>query len=425
LNKGRSIGFRNHLLWWVNKEKVCSRQEADEMIRFAGGFRQWIYYLAAALFFLAVVLRALLTYGDSPILSQALLLLLLCLVLFISEPVISRRWSGYFTIYLFFQTALVAILLALPESSDFFATLLLILSMQAMLNLNPKMGSVWIAAWTPIMGLLFTRSVGTSEAIALTIIFTAVNIFMGAYALEIQREQTAQNRKLELALELQSANRQLQDYSFQLEHLAVARERNRFARELHDSVTQTVFSMNLTTQSALLLFERDPMLVKGQLERLSELVRSALAEMQALISSLKPEEAATPGLVPALRRHLAETRIAEDLSVSLLVEGDLSLTISEQQALLGIVQEALNNILKHAQTQQARVCVHLAEPCWMEIEDQGLGFDLQQARISGRMGLVSMQERAAEIGWNLRIVTAPGAGTRIRVEKPPVSEVQI
>ena len=382
-----------------------------------------MYYLAAALFYIAVFLRTLLIYRDSPELNRALVLLVIGLGLFISEPVISRRWSSYFPIYLLLQTSLVFVLLTLPDPPDFFATLLIVLSMQAMLNLNPTVGAMWIGASAVIMLLLMAKNYG-AEATALTLIFTAANIFFGAYALVIRREQAAQDQKLELARELQTANRQLQDYSAQLEYLAVAQERNRFARELHDSVTQTVFSMTLTIQSVILLFERDPIQVKDQLERLSQLVRSALAEMHALISELKPEKGIIYGLVSALRHHLAEPRIKENLSVSLLVEGEHSLTIAEEQALLGIAQEALNNTLKHAQTDQAQIRLHQGEPYWMEIEDQGLGFDLQQARTSGRMGLTSMQERAGEIGWDLQVITSPGAGTCIRVEKTPVSKEQ-
>ena len=320
------------------------------MDRFTNRLSQRIYYLAAALYFIAVLLRTSLIYRDSPELGRALGLLLAGLALFISEPAISRRWSSYFPIYLLVQTSLVFVLLATPGSSDFFAILLSILSMQAMLNLNPRVGVVWIGACALIMGLLIARNYGASQAVALSLIFTAVNVFQGTFALVIRREQVAQDQKLGLARELQTANRQLHEYSTRLEQLAIARERNRFARELHDSVTQTVFSMTLATQSALLLFERDPMRVKDQLERLSQLVRSALAEMQALIVELKPEQASVPGLVPALRRHLADPRIAENLSVSLLVEGERSLTTAKGQALLGIAQEALNNILKHAQT---------------------------------------------------------------------------
>lgn len=395
------------------------------MDRFTNRLSQWTYYLAATLYYMAVFLRTSLIYRDSPELGPALLLLGVGLILFISEPAFSSRWSGYFPIYLLIQTSLVFVLLALPGYSESFAALLGILSMQAMLNLNPTVGAVWIGACALITALLIARHYGIPESAALALVFTAANIFYGTYALAIRREQAAQDQKLKLARELQAANLQLQDYSARLVNLAVARERNRFARELHDSVTQTVFSMTLTTQSALLLFERDPLRVKDQLERLSQLVRGALEEMQALISTLKPEETTILGLVPGLRRHLADTRIAENLSVSLLVEGEHSLAIAEQQALLGIAQEALNNILNHAQTQQVEIRLHVVEPYWMEIEDQGLGFDLQQARNSGRMGLTSMQERATEIGWDLQVITSPGAGTCIRVERTPVSEVQV
>lgn len=382
---------------------------------------QWIYYLAATLYFIAVLLRTFLTYQGTPELGRGLALLMAALVLFISEPVISRRWSYYFPIYLLLQTMLVFVLLSMQGSADFYATLLGIFSMQAMLNLDPKVGAAWIGACAISMGLLMLPAYG-SQAIALALIYTAANIFLGAYALVVRREQAAQEQQLKLADELQAANQRLQDYSAQLEQLAVARERNRFARELHDSVTQTVFSMTLATQSAVLLYERDPGRVSDQLERLSHLVHSALAEMQALISALKPEDATAPRLVPALRRHLADPRIAEYLSVSLEVEGEPSLTIREEQALLGIIQEALNNIIKHARTDQAQVRLHLEEPCWVEIEDQGQGFDLEQARGGGRMGLVGMRERAAEIGCLLQITTSPGAGTLIRVENAPVRE---
>jgi signal transduction histidine kinase len=396
------------------------------MDRSTSRLSQWVYYLAASLYYIAVFLRTILIYRDSPELTRALVLLLVVLVLFISEPAISRNWSRYFPIYLLLQTLLLVVLLALPGYPDFFAVLLGIFSMQVMLNLNPRIGAVWIAAFVLIMGLLLTKNdnYGASQAVALTLIYTAGNVFFGTYALVIRREQATQDQRLQLARELQATNQQLQDYSAQLEDLAVARERTRFARELHDSVTQTVFSMTLTTQSALLLFERDPILVNDQLERLSQLVHGALAEMQTLISELKPERGGVPGLVPALRRHLADNRIADNLSVSLQVEGEPSLTFTEEQALLGIAQEALNNILKHARTHEAHIRLHMAEPCWMEIEDQGLGFDLHKARNSDRMGLVSMQERATEIGWDLQVITSPGAGTCIRVESVPVSEVQ-
>jgi signal transduction histidine kinase len=175
--------------------------------------------------------------------------------------------------------------------------------------------------------------------------------------------------------------------------------------------------MNLTTQSALLLLERDRPQVAAQLERLDQLAQSALAEMQVLISKLAPEARAAGGFLAALQKHLSDRLRLEALSVSLEVQGSQPLEVVEEAGLFRIAQEALNNIVKHAGTSQAVLRLHLADPFWMEIEDRGAGFDLQQVQGIRRVGLSSMRERAAGIGWNLRVDSAPGAGTRVRVEK--------
>jgi signal transduction histidine kinase len=263
------------------------------------------------------------------------------------------------------------------------------------------------------------------QTFALVLIYTAGNVFYGFYARATLRAQTARMENLALAQELQEANQKLQAYSTQIEKLVVARERNRLARDLHDSVTQIVFSMTLTTQSALLLLDRDPARVEAQLDRLSHLTQNALSEMQLLISELRPEEVNKGGLVADLRRYLADGHFPENLSVDLEAQGEQSLELAEEQALFHIIQEALNNIVKHSHTSKAQVRLHLNEPMWIEIEDHGQGFDLQEAQSSGRVGLLSMRERAAEIGWGLQIITSPGAGTRVRVEKLPVAERQV
>jgi len=385
---------------------------------------QWIYYLAASFYFGAVFLRSILVYRDSPELIWVLGLLLVWLALFASEPGITGRWSSYFSVYLVIQTILAFILLSTPGYSDFFASLFAILSMQVMLHLNTKIGAAWIVLCALGMALLMTK-VYKSQTIALVLIYTAANVFYSTYSRATRRAQEAQAQNQVLAQELEKANQKLQTYSTQLEQLAVARERNRLARDLHDSVTQTVFSMTLTAQSASLLLERDPTRVEAQLDRLSQLARNALAEMQLLITELKPEETARGWLAATLRRYLAGGRFPESLSVSLGVQGEGPLRPGEEQGLFHIIQEALNNVVKHAQASEAQVQIHLTEPMWIEVEDQGRGFDLQQAQSSGRVGLLSMHERAAEIGWGLQIITSPGAGTRIRVEKLPEAERQV
>jgi signal transduction histidine kinase len=340
----------------------------------------------------------------------------LWLALLISEPGTSKRWSSYFFIYLIVQTILLFILLSTPGYPDFMAALFAILSMQVVLHLDIKLGMAWIAFWA--LGMtLFMIKVYQSQTIALVLIYTAGNVFYGAYGRATRRAQETRAHNQSLSQELEETNQKLQTYSTQLEQLAVTRERSRLARDLHDSVTQTVFSMTLTTQSALMLLEHDSAGVAAQLERLSQLARNALAEMQLLITELRPEETTKGGLAATLKRYLMDDRFSENLSISLEVQGEGSLTPAEEQGLFHIVQEALNNIVKHAKTSKGQVRLHLSEPIWIEVEDWGQGFDLQQAQHGGRVGLSSMCERATEVGWNLQIRSSPGRGTCIRVEK--------
>ena len=385
---------------------------------------QWVFRLTVACIFGTVLLRSLLFYRGSLFLSQVLGLLALWLLLFLGEDVVFHRWPRHFPVYLVLQMLLVSVFLWRPAfpGYDVFALLFALLGMQVMQRLPARSGAIWLGAFALLTVLPMVIKDRPLQGMAMALVYTAVNVFLGSYVLATRRAQTARARAQGLALELQETNRQLRAHAARLQQLAATRERHYLARELHDSVTQTAFSMALTTQSALLLLDRDSSKVGAQLDRLSELAHSALSEMHLLISELRPEKVAEGGLAAALRHHLADRHLPADLVVSLEIEGNRPLAPAEEQGLFRIAQEALNNVVKHAQASQATIRLHLVEPFWMEIEDQGRGFDLQQARDSGRaggrVGLVSMEERAAEIGWNLQVVTAPGAGTRIRAEKP-------
>ena len=194
-----------------------------------------IYILASSLYMAAVALRTWLFFQDEPVLGKAMALLLLWVLLFASEPVVSRRWprqlGAYFPLYLIFQTCLVFILMSLPGTPDFMGTLLAILSMQIMLRLPTWAGAVWIALCAVIMTVLLVEEYG-GQAFALSLVYTAGNVFFGSYMRTIRRNQAARLQNQELAGELEQANQRLQEYSTQAEQLAAARERNRLAREL-------------------------------------------------------------------------------------------------------------------------------------------------------------------------------------------------
>ncbi len=378
---------------------------------------QRIYSLATLLYFAAVLLRAILDYGETPSLFPILVVLSLGLVLFLTEPNLSNRFSAYFWFYLVLQTLLVFYLLSMPNSPDFFATLLAILSMQAMLHLDAKIGSLWIGFCAAAMFFLLKGNYGVFQAVALALIYSASNVIFGTFTLTIRKAQMARIQNQGLALELSQANQQLETYASQVEQLAINTERNRLARELHDSVTQTVFSMTLVTQSALLAMDREFSNVGAYLDRLNLLARSALSEMQVLVSELKPENSTHEPLGSMLQQHLKSSRFPPEFKTSLVIEGDGSLSPAEENGLFHIAEEALNNIVKHAHTLQAQLHLHLVEPYWMEIKDNGCGFAPTDAQDGSGVGLSSMRERAAEMGWELTVVTLTGQGTCVRAER--------
>jgi signal transduction histidine kinase len=163
-------------------------------------------------------------------------------------------------------------------------------------------------------------------------------------------------------------------------------------------------------------------------DRLLELAQSALAEMRSLISHLRPKTVTEEGLVPALRRHVAERGDRDGLTVALRLEAfeeeDRRLPPEIEEALFRIVQEALNNVVKHAQTDRAEVRLRLRdELVSLLVEDPGVGFD--PTRVSSgasHLGLTSMRERVRALGGTLEIESQPGAGTRIKVEVPLAEE---
>jgi len=236
----------------------------------------------------------------------------------------------------------------------------------------------------------------------------------------------AQNRSEALLADLQVANRKLQVYAAQVQELAAAAERNRLARELHDSVTQIVFSLTLSAQSARILLDRDPPRAAAQLDHLQELAQRALVEMRGLIQQLHPRSIAEEGLAAGLHRLATERQSGDGLNVELQVHGERRLPANIEEGLFRIAQEALNNIVKHAHTDRAVITLDLEDGnrVLMDIVDYGAGFDPTQVQSSpGHLGLTSMAERIQALGGTLIVDSKPGKGTRIRVELVVVQEV--
>ncbi len=204
----------------------------------------------------------------------------------------------------------------------------------------------------------------------------------------------------------------------QAAELAAGRERAHLAQELHDSVTQALFSMTMTAGAARRLVEQDRPGVDAKLDELSELAREALAEMRGLIFELRPGNLAEEGFEPALRKHLTAIQGRTGLIVRLDVAPDLGrLPAAIEGALYRIAQEAIHNVVKHAGAREAQVRVaRLTSEVLMTVSDDGTGFDAQM-RTDG-LGLPGMAARAERLGGRAGVESSPGGGTTVSVVLP-------
>jgi signal transduction histidine kinase len=200
--------------------------------------------------------------------------------------------------------------------------------------------------------------------------------------------------------------------------LSTIEERKRLARELHDSVTQMLFSIGLTVEAAAALVESDPARARAELERLRELTSDAMESLRSSIFELRPAELETDGLAAALRKHVDVLRRVHRQELDLSVDGEGRLPADVEKGLLRIAQEALANALKHAGAERVEIGLRLRDSsALLTVSDDGTGFDLKEARArSQRLGLISMQERAEALGATLKISSSPGRGTDVSVE---------
>ncbi|MFP8907989.1 GAF domain-containing sensor histidine kinase [Streptomyces atacamensis] len=202
--------------------------------------------------------------------------------------------------------------------------------------------------------------------------------------------------------------------------LTIAGERARIAHELHDAVSQKLFSLRLTAQAATALVGRDPDRAREELRRVAGLAAEAADELRAAVVELRPAALEEDGLVAALRSQVQVLDRAHSARVVLDAEGVRALPAAQEEALLRVAQEALHNALRHSGAR--RVAVSLARRgtgAVLRVADDGSGFDPSAVRRAGRrLGLVSMRDRADGVGGTLRVESEPGRGTVIEMEVP-------
>ncbi len=198
----------------------------------------------------------------------------------------------------------------------------------------------------------------------------------------------------------------------QSRELSILSERNRLALDLHDVVSQKLFSLILTAEAASTLLARGEA-PAAALDRVQELAREALEELRSLILGLRPPELERDGLVGVLRKEIAMLSRVHGISIELEADGSPQ---RGEETILRIADEALHNAVRHSGAR--RIIVRLGQGA-VEVQDDGVGFEPAAARLgSTHLGLTSMEERARELGGRLHISSTPGGGTTVRLEVP-------
>lgn len=209
-----------------------------------------------------------------------------------------------------------------------------------------------------------------------------------------------------------------QETEMALRSFTVLEERNRLARELHDSVSQALYGIVLSMKTAQVQLERSPQQLSGSLDYALSLSQAALSEMRALIFELRPETLEKEGLVEALNRQFEMIAVRYGLIVSQQIRAEPSIPLSQKEHVYWIAREALHNVIKHARA--TRVMVRLDcddHTLTLQIVDDGTGFDTARD-FTGHLGLRSMSERTARLGGVLTVSSQHGSGTTITLTAP-------
>jgi PAS domain S-box-containing protein len=239
---------------------------------------------------------------------------------------------------------------------------------------------------------------------------------------------TVQHAQLALAIANQAAvaieNARLYEHA---QALAVLEERQRLARELHDSVSQALYGIELGTQTAHELLDSGATsdelksALSEPLDYILDLADAGLAEMRALIFDLRPESLEHEGLVAGLIKQATSLRVRHHIQIETNFCAEPEVSLSVKETLYRIAQEAMHNIVKHARANQAALLLECdSDRIILEIRDHGVGFDAN-AIYHGHLGLQSMRERAMRLNGRLEIESHEGQGTRVRVEIPACS----
>jgi len=343
-------------------------------------------------------------------------------VFLFTETAITRRIPSYLNIYFIIQAIILVVLILIPlypperpRHNDFFALLFIPLCVQAVIYFRKPVSYYLVIALTAVSIITLYFQYGIIQGTKFAVTYILGYAMMSLLAIFYVNSENAKN-------DLNIANQKLQEYARHAEALGIAEERNRLARDLHDSVTQSLYSLTLFAEAASEELDAGEVeTTKSHLKDLRETSRQALQEMRLMVFELRPPELETKGFTLALQERLetVEARTGIESVISIDIEERLPSKI--ENGLYSIAREALNNILKHSHATKVKITLQRKNGSIIfEIQDNGIGMEALNASNSAGLGLKGMKERADQIGASLILQNAPEKGTLLKVEVPEV-----
>ena len=381
-----------------------------------------VTFIATYLLAVGSIIRYLVRFRDDRLWSIAPLLGGYLILLF-AEPFLIRRNRLLTYVYLFVQIAIICTISVVAPTVDFWAILFCPLVVQVMHAFPQRTGFFITGIFTVITSGFLLWGLGLEVGLPLVLVYAVIYFLLAAFiaiileAVAARRE--SQMRQAELQQEVEQRLQVEEALRISEMEQAVTDERSRLARELHDSVTQSLYSLTLFTEAARQMAEdAGHEGIERQIGQIGRIGLQALKEMRLLVYELRPPELKEAGLVRALRKRLeaVEGRAGVEARVIVDVDEFGRLPREMELELYRVAQEALNNALKHAAATSVVVYLRKGDDrIELEVVDDGLGFQPETVRDHGGMGLESIRQRAEGFGGTATIRSAPGEGTSVKV----------
>ncbi len=266
-----------------------------------------------------------------------------------------------------------------------------------------NLGMLYLSTWPAPRAVFFEIPITLIQ----TISFLAVGYLINTLVAQLRAQQNS----------LQQANTQLAHYASTLEHLTISRERNRLARELHDTLAHTLSALTVQLETIKAYWSVDAAAAQEMLDKALDVTRSGLQETRRALKSLRASPLDDLGLSLALRQLATETAQRANLHLNLSVPEHLpSLVPAVEQCIYRVAQEAMANVAHHANAQTLAVQLTFNDGILLRVSDDGSGFNPRQPESAGHFGLSGMRERAALVGGMLSITSQPEQGTTIQLK---------